>query len=970
MKKEKLSRLVLLLALPLSLTFSLTTIINFLLIAFGSTPSVISSILCAIILNATIGALFVEKQQEIKNSLLRPLTTGIALIAGYIFLFPLILKALAWIEVKIHFPIIPILFSFLLTFLPSALMGVIIRAPFVMSSPDIEKSFVKRMRISAIILCIIAVGVALNGWVLLRAFGCVEVLGFSGVVLILSAGLLLRAEMPFPPDEKIKQGAKSEKRGSLENLSSDKVGQIAIIASICLWYSFASFEIYITRGFTLQLGSFSFVYTLLAFCLFFGLSLGFFLTQRIFAKTNAHILLLGLLLFGVASTQLLLSVVVSLNVWTIGKFSLKVFFSFLIGLALASVALVRTSSSRASTFKDSLRSISVITISAIAGVLSPLFLLIPSIGSQKGVLTSAGVCALGGLAITPASQKKYKWSATLIALAFLCALVALASRAGVSIPAVADYISDTNSAKAKKTEISVNNILFSKEDASAVATVATTWDNKDFFLTVNGVTFSSSAQNHLLVEYMLGHLPLLLHRAPKRSALIGGVGGGITCGALASYREMEVYCTEQSASALKGATYFYAYNNAFLDAPNIHLIRDDGRHFALTQPPNSLDIIVVNSPSATSIVGANYFSLDFYRLCANRLREGGILSQRLSLSGLSENELRSILATFQRAFPDASLWIAYDEVLLVGVKGKSNFNLDEIEKKFATIKAVQSDFKQVAIGSGTELVGRLLLGPVQIHNLHGNAQIITDNRNPLRFFNPFLHYKESSSAENWRWFSQARSDEIEAFVSGSEETFKRFRVSRTASALITEAWFLLEEGKKDDAVKLLETAIKVHPENQSGRRALSEIILEPVDSLVNQGKFSEAKLLVYRALDVYPDNPIALRWMAHQVAQSGDLGYARNLLDRARSLEPYNPDILADLAIVLFQLGRRDEALDMIQRALLYGRNNATPYFAMGVIKEFSGERNSAIMYYQKALGINPNMVEAIKRLEAMGITR
>lgn len=967
MKKEKLSRLVLLLALPLSITFSLTTIINLLFIAFGSTPSVISSILCAIILNATIGALFVEKQQERKNSLTRTFTTWTASTAVYTLLFPLIVKALPTIETISHFTLMLILLSFLITFLPSALMGMIIRAPFVMLFTDTGKSLEKTMRDMAIILCAIAGGVALNGWLLLRAFGCVEVLGFSGVVLILSAGLLSRAEMHSSREEKIKQKTKSEKGESLENLSSDKVRQIAIIASICLWYSFISFEIYMGRGFTLQLGSFSFVYTLLAFCLFLGLSVGFFLTQRIFAKTNAQILLLGLLLFGMAVTQLLLSVVVNSLVT---GFLLKVFLGILVGLALASITLLRDSSARESHFKDSLSSISVIAIPAIVGVLFAIFLLIPSIGSQKAVLTSAGVCALGGLAIAPASQKKYKWSATLIALAVVCALVVPASSGWGSIPPIADYASNTNSGKAKKTEIMANSILFSKEDSSAVATVAITLDNKDFFLTVNGVIFSSTAPNHLLVEYMLGHLPVLLHRAPKRSALLGGVGGGITCGALASHREMEVYCVEPSASVLKASTYFYAYNNAFLDASNIHLIKDDGRHFALTQPANSLDIILVNFPAPISFIGANYFSADFYRLCASRLKDGGTFSQRLPLSGLSENELRSILATFQRAFPDASLWVAYDEAILVGVKGKSDFNLDEIEKKFLTTKSVQSDFTQVAIGSGTELVGRLILGPVQIHNLHRNAQIITDTRNPLRFFNPFLHYKESSSAENWRWFSQARSDEIEAFVSGSEEAFKRFRVSRTACALITEGWFLLKEGRKDDAVKLLETAIKVHPENQAGRRALSEIILEPVDSLVNQGKFSEAKLLVYRALDVYPNNPIALRWMAHQVAQSGDLGYARNLLDRARSLEPYNPDILADLAIVLFQLGRHDEALDIVQRALLYGRNSATPYFAMGVIKELSGERNSAVMYYQKALAINPNMVEATQRLEAMGITR
>lgn len=961
MKREKLFLLILTILLPLSVTLCLASILRYLLIVFGSTPFTISTILCAVIINSALGMFILEKRREKSASIFRLVGVWALLTAGYCSFSPLIFKAFSAIEARLSFSFLHLVFSLLLTLLPSAMIGMTILLPFTIFLTDNKTSYERALQRLTVILCFMAGAVALNG-VLLKTIGTAGVLLISSVAVVFSAFFLFQSAKFFSQNGRLRIQVKAGKSGWGENVNPEKIRQVIIIASICLWYSFVSFEIYITRGYILGGGGIALVYLFLIFFLLVGVALGFFVYQKTLDRLKSQILVLGLSLFGVGFSQLALSTL--LRVVGFSHFHLillmKIIPAVFVGVSIAASVMSAHHSS-----KPFFGLLWLITIIAIIAIASAVFLFIPTIGSSRAVLISAGVSALGGLAIAPASTNKYKWSATLVSTAVLCAGAVPVSHSWDLLPTSVDYLSSNTTKQAERADW-VSHIIFSEEDSSAMATIATTLDDRGFFLAVNGIPSSDTSQERLLSDYMLGHLPMLLHQAPKKSALIGGVGGGITCGALSSHGE-DVYCIEPSQSVLKASHSFYSYNNGFLDAPNTKLIKGDGRHFILTQSPNSLDAITVNSYSVHTFSSANYYSLDFYILCRSRLKDGGVLCQRLSLRDLSENELRCLLATFQRAFPDASLWTAYSDAILVGVKGKSNLNLDAIERKFSSTQSLQNDFKQVAVGSGAELIGRLLLGPFQLHKLHGDARIITDNRNPLQFFSfPSVDY----GMENWRWLAQARSDEIEAFVSGSEDALKRFRVSRTASALVTEGWFLMKEGKKSDAVKLFESAIKVYPENQTARRALSEIILEPVDSLVEQGKFSEAKTLVYRALDTYPDNPSALRWMAHQVLQSGDLGYARNLLSKAQLLAPYNPEILGDLAIVLFQLDRREEALDMVQRALLYGQNSPTPYFAMGVIKEFSGERNEAIIYYRKALTLKPDMVEAAKRLEAMGITR
>ena len=80
----------------------------------------------------------------------------------------------------------------------------------------------------------------------------------------------------------------------------------------------------------------------------------------------------------------------------------------------------------------------------------------------------------------------------------------------------------------------------------------------------------------------IGHLPMVLHGAPKE-ALVVGMGGGATPGAVSQYAGTRVQVVELSDSVRKAAPHFAHVNYDLLNRPNVNVRIDDGRNFlALT----------------------------------------------------------------------------------------------------------------------------------------------------------------------------------------------------------------------------------------------------------------------------------------------------------------------------------------------------------------------------------------------------
>jgi len=148
---------------------------------------------------------------------------------------------------------------------------------------------------------------------------------------------------------------------------------------------------------------------------------------------------------------------------------------------------------------------------------------------------------------------------------------------------------------------------------------------------------------------MLAQVPLLL--APSiKNGLIVGFASGVSAGAILQSPIESVTCVELEPATISASRFFEHVNNHPLNDPRLHLVIDDARTY-LRGNTTRYDLIM-SEPSHPWVPGvANLFTEEFFQLGRLRLNDGGVFVQWLQVYQLSNESLRSVLATFQSVFP-------------------------------------------------------------------------------------------------------------------------------------------------------------------------------------------------------------------------------------------------------------------------------------------------------------------------------
>jgi spermidine synthase len=147
---------------------------------------------------------------------------------------------------------------------------------------------------------------------------------------------------------------------------------------------------------------------------------------------------------------------------------------------------------------------------------------------------------------------------------------------------------------------------------------------------------------------LLGAAPAVMHEAPREVAIIG-LGSGDTAWAAGCRREtsrVTVYeiCAPQIAllQRLSRAPEPPSRLLSFLQDPRFTIVVADGRN-ALARSEPRFDVIEMDALFPSSPFSGNLYSLEFFRLCASRLRPGGLMC--------AWSPKPRVTATFMAAFP-------------------------------------------------------------------------------------------------------------------------------------------------------------------------------------------------------------------------------------------------------------------------------------------------------------------------------
>lgn len=357
-------------------------------------------------------------------------------------------------------------------------------------------------------------------------------------------------------------------------------------------------------------------------------------------------------------------------------------------------------------------------LGAIVGAVLGGFVLLPAFGSRVSLSLAAAVYGVSGVAIATraARPRRLVWPAIVALLA------------GVQLArAQQDLFEVTVGRRYPRGEV----VLWREEGVqTTVAVNRAPGGMRVMYL--DGLHQANDSFPMVQLHASIGHYPMAIHPNP-REALVIGLGGGATPGAVALHGGVQVDVVELSDSVVRGARLFSHVNHDVLTRSNVHLRVSDGRnHLALTT--RRYDVITADIIQPEHAGAGLVYSREYFRLAREALKDDGVMLQWIGHRPKVEYDL--IMRTFLSVFPDATLWNG--GTLMVGTRRPLTISRAAYERKLEdpdTFAALES----AGLQSYDALLGAYSADAEAMRAFVGDGPLLTDDR-------PLLEYHKSLPA--------------------------------------------------------------------------------------------------------------------------------------------------------------------------------------------------------------------------------
>ena len=285
------------------------------------------------------------------------------------------------------------------------------------------------------------------------------------------------------------------------------------------------------------------------------------------------------------------------------------------------------------------------TLGCILGALVGGFVLIPALGVSYSALAVAGLSMVLGVLLLVVHPEGFWRKTRLVEWAIaggtciLLAIVGDAYFAVLQLQMQREVVVHLHSEQADCT-----TTAFSMRDGDRFT--------KQLWINGQGMTCLVPATK------MMAHLPLWLAEDPK-DLLVVCFGMGTTVRSATRHEGLQVWVVELVPSVLDCFGIYHADGPEILRQPNVHPIVDDGRNYLLMNS-RQYDVITLDpAPPLHSAGTVNLYSREFFQLCRQRLRPGGVMC--LWIQPASYYEIRMIIRTFMDVFDHVQAWSGPDE---------------------------------------------------------------------------------------------------------------------------------------------------------------------------------------------------------------------------------------------------------------------------------------------------------------------
>lgn len=367
------------------------------------------------------------------------------------------------------------------------------------------------------------------------------------------------------------------------------------------------------------------------------------------------------------------------------------------------------------------RSLGVNTLGAAAAPLLVGVALLPAVGAKATLL----VLVAGYLALLP-WRGATRWPGAALASVLVAAAWWAPPLRIVDLPEGARLLQYLEGAQAAVSII---------EDAQGVARLHI--DNRQ----------QEGSSHTRLADGRQALLPLLLHPAPRR-ALFLGLGTGITAATAAGDAQLQVDAVELLPEVIAASAHFTAALAGGSPTPRLHLLQADARRYVRASDAR-YDLVVADNFHPARSGSAALYTVEHFRAVGARLAPGGVFCQWLPLHQLDLDSLRSIVAAFLAAHPQAQALLAthsLDTPVLGLVARADGQAVDAVALRRrlaeAAIHPPPADF---GLADELAVLGSLVAGPQPLAAFAGDAVTNTDDRPVVAYLAPRITYAPDST---------------------------------------------------------------------------------------------------------------------------------------------------------------------------------------------------------------------------------
>ncbi|HET9793109.1 MAG TPA: fused MFS/spermidine synthase [Thermoanaerobaculia bacterium] len=408
------------------------------------------------------------------------------------------------------------------------------------------------------------------------------------------------------------------------------------------------------------------------------------------------------------------------------------------------------------------------TFGGIAGALGAGLLAIPLIGTQNTLFAAAALAAVVALLAQPRRRLPF-------AAVAACAAGIVFARPGALLLS-AGVLSD----------VPRRDLLFWSEGLTGTIAVKQIEKPRPWrSLELNGVNVAGTSPDLLLTQKLQAHLPLVLADHPRRVVHIG-FGSGGTAWSVSRHAVEEIRIVEISPEVLRTSDRFFRdVNHGVLADPRVRAVINDGRNFVLASPER-FDAILSDSIHPRYAGNGALYTEEYFRLCARRLRPGGVVSMWLPTYALRPQDYRGIVRAFRDVFPNVSIWYPHavgNAFTIVIATPEPTIDLAAFAARLTP--AIRADLAEVGEDDPAELLSNLILAPRDVGRWVAATPPHRDDVPTVEYESGRVIGAERTWYETLADLAKNRSP-IEAFVTGlspGDPLADRLRSRSAAAAL-------------------------------------------------------------------------------------------------------------------------------------------------------------------------------------------